>query len=137
MLLPRYPVFCIAKLTMYKFIFTIFLLFSQNSISQSEELFYARGAGTLSCGEYISYVSQKNISALNQVNQFVWGYLVSYQMRGSFNAAYQPITMGNIRIPDGKTIELFLQNYCNSNPLSNLLPALNRLIKESGGIVSN
>ena len=122
---------------MYKFIFTIFLLFSQNSISQSEELFYARGAGTLSCGEYISYVSQKNISALNQVNQFVWGYLVSYQMRGSFNAAYQPITMGNIRIPDGKTIELFLQNYCNSNLLSNLLPALNRLIKESGGIVSN
>lgn len=122
---------------MYKFIFTIFLLFSQNSISQSEELFYARGAGTLSCSQYISYVNQKNTGVLSQVNQFVWGYLVSYEMRGSFNATYQPITRGNIRIPDGKTIELFLQNYCNSNPLSILLPALNRLIKETGGVVSN
>lgn len=90
----------------------------------------------MSCGEYISAVELRNPNTLPQINQWVWGYLASYMMRGTFNAVYKETTKGDIRIPDGKTIELFLKNYCNRNPLSNLLPAVNQLIKESGGVIS-
>ncbi len=122
---------------MYKFAFAVLFLISQNSFSQSDGLFYARGAGTLSCGEYISAVEQRKSSVIAQVNQFAWGYLVGYMMRGSFSNTYQPTAKGDIRIPDGKTLELYLKNYCYSNPLSTVLPSLNVLIKELGGIVSN
>lgn len=90
----------------------------------------------MSCGEYISAVELRNPNTLAQINQWVWGYLASYMMRGTFNPVYKEPTRGDIRIPDGKTIELFLKNYCNRNPLSSLLPAANQLIKESGGVIS-
>ena len=120
-----------------KKIFTLlFLLYSIQSFSQDANgNIFVRGTGQLNCGEYISAVNMGNQTQMDLFNQWIWGYIVGYQMRGSFNSRYIHTTQGNINTPDKGTVELFMKKYCNDNPLGTVGSGANELIRQMGGQV--
>jgi hypothetical protein len=122
-----------------KKLFLVFgvIFFQVNVYAQSSDgLISVRGTGNISCGDYVTFEGNK--PQLDVVNQWVWGFMVAYQMRGQFGKKYTLPQSGNISsLPEAATIQLYLKKYCNDNPLSSVLNGSMHLIKDSGGLVAN
>lgn len=113
-------------------------ILSSNSYAQvAGGAISVRGSGQFSCGEFMKWSDIGNQSQLDIINQWVWGYLVAYQMRGAFSKTYSIPTSGNITSPDAGTVELYLKKYCSNNPLSNIHNGVIAMIKELGGNIAN
>ena len=84
----------------------------------------------------MKWVDIGNKGQLDIVNQWVWGFLAAYQMRGNFSKTFSIPKQGNISSPDSSTVELFIKKHCSNNPLSTISNASLSMVKEMGGIVS-
>lgn len=115
----------------------IFSLITSNSYAQlANGAISVRGSGQFTCGEYVKWSDIGNQGQLDVINQWVWGYLVAYQMRGAFSKTYSIPANGNITSPDAATVELYLKKYCSNNPLSNVHSGVIAMVKELGGIIA-
>lgn len=81
-----------------------------------------RGAGMVSCGEYVeTHQSGRSNAAFSQ---WAMGYISAYNQFG-----LQP----QVDIPDPSTIYLYADKFCKENPLSTFSGAIIAVIAESGG----
>lgn len=116
---------------------TLFLFLSSNSYAQfSDGSISVRGIGQSNCGEFMMWSETGNKFQTDIINQWIWGYLVGYQMRGAFNKTYSIPSSGNITSPTAETIQLYLRKYCSNNPLSSIHNGVLSMIKELGGNIA-
>jgi hypothetical protein len=101
----------------------------------SDEVPYSLiGTGELSCGQFIEYQRANNTGQMNLFVQWVWGYLVAYNHRGFFDVKVGH-AVSQVNYPDQPTVLLFLDQFCQQNPLSNVDDGTNALLKSLGGKV--
>ena len=112
------------------------MFISSSSFGQDSNGYIStRGTGQMNCGEYMGYVNIGNQGQIELFTQWIWGYMVSYQMRGSYGTRYLKTTQGNIMTPDKGTVELFMKKFCNDHPLGTIIEGTNELIRQSGGLI--
>ena len=91
------------------------------------------GGGTITCGNYMKYSDEKKSEQMEIIYQWVYGFLTSYQMRGSFGDKIVQSTQNNINPPDKPTIDLFMRKFCSENPLSSVFNGTIELTNKLGG----
>jgi hypothetical protein len=92
------------------------------------------GTGGMSCGKFIEYQRSNNTTQMNLFVQWVWGYLVAYNGRGFFDVKVGH-AVSQVNLPDEPTVLLFLEQFCQQNPLSNVANGTTALLKSLGGKV--
>lgn len=97
------------------------------------------GTGTFSCAKFAKYDAEPNNGGqMNLIIQWAWGFISAYNLRASFSATYQETDAPNPVSPmDAAGTLLFIRNYCQQNPSSNVANATLGLISTSGGIVTS
>ena len=87
------------------------------------------GAGTFSCGQFMQYKAENNPHQMDNIQQWVWGFMVAYDLRSNFRSNFKRTTEGNLStIPNGATVFLFLTTHCQQHPLDTVLDGTIALI---------
>jgi hypothetical protein len=83
------------------------------------------GSGAASCGTW-NADRQRNQTLSQQSQAWVLGFLTAYNL-------YKPST-GNVSIPtDTRKLMIWIDNYCDANPLKDIVDAAKALIDEFEG----
>ena len=103
----------------------LFIFVGSLSVSFSalaEEHFTVRGAGAMSCGKLIDYSSDPGLHDFSI--SWTQGFL------SGVNSLHSAVGNKTVRIPDDRTIGLYLTQYCGRNPLSRVVQAAEVLYME-------
>jgi hypothetical protein len=97
------------------------------------------GTGTFSCEKFTKYDTARNNSdQMGLIVQWAWGFISAYNLRAAFSEKYQENDAPHaISPPDATATLLFLREFCEKNPKSNVASATLSLIGTSGGIVTS
>jgi hypothetical protein len=97
------------------------------------------GTGTFSCQKFIQFDAAPNNSGqMGLIVQWAWGFISAYNLRAAFSASFQQDEAPNpVSPPNSAATLLFMRNFCQKNPQSNLTSATLELIGTSGGIVTS
>jgi hypothetical protein len=97
------------------------------------------GTGTFSCAKFTQYDTAPNNSGqMNLIVQWAWGFMSAYNLRAAFSEKFQDNDApSSISPPDATATLMFLREFCQKNPKSNVTSATLSLIGRSGGIVTS
>lgn len=97
------------------------------------------GTGTFSCERFTEHDAARNNSAqMNLIVQWAWGFMSAYNLRAAFSEKFQESEAPSpISPPDATSTLLFIREYCQKNPRSNVTSATLGLIGRSGGVVTS
>jgi len=105
-------------------------------VDTQPSLAHVIGAGNFSCGKFMQYKAENDANQMNIIQQWVWGFMVAYDMRSNFRHKFTRTIEGNLStMPDGPTVFLFLATHCQQHPLDTVLDGTIALIKQMGGQV--
>lgn len=112
---------------------TILLFWSSLSIAKDTRpaIAYAIGTGTLSCGKLVSAERNHDEPQQELFVQWVWGFLVAYNMRSNFGKEWHRVSA--ISPPDYDSVLLYLGKYCAKYPLDSVMDATMSMIRDLGG----
>ena len=100
----------------------LLLLLAFPALSAAQEKYEISGAGTVSCGKFLE--NQKSTILNNMQISWAQGFLSGMNLAGSGSAEEMVV------LPDSESINLYLVNYCNANPLESAAIGTVRLFKE-------
>jgi hypothetical protein len=97
------------------------------------------GTGTFSCAKFTKYdTTPNNTDQMNLVVQWAWGFMSAYNLRAAFSDKFQENEApSSISPPDATATLLFIREFCQKNPRSNVTSATLGLIGKSGGVVTS
>jgi hypothetical protein len=97
------------------------------------------GTGTFSCEKFAKYDGAPNSAAqMGLVVQWAWGFITAYNFRAAFAATFQNEDAPNpVTPPDAASLLLFIRQYCEKAPQSNVATATLDLIGSLGGVVTS
>jgi hypothetical protein len=124
----------------YCAIATLLVLLPTSAIADDKTQTVATiGTGTFSCAKFIKYdTARKNSDQMNLIVQWAWGFISAYNLRAAFSSTFQENEAPNsVSPPDSASTLLFIRNFCQKNPQSNVASATLDLIGESGGVVTS
>jgi len=121
-----------------RYIIIVLLVISWATVSHAEQsldtepdITMVIGAGTFSCGKFMEYQKENNKVQQHLTVQWVWGFLIAYNFRSNFNSEYQQTSQ--IIIPDKPTVLLYMETYCQKNPIKKVLDGTFSLINTLNG----
>lgn len=84
-----------------------------------------RGLGASSCGQYLEMRAEGSKMQNAVLVSWIWGYMAGFNTE-----VRQPTTR---ETPDEASTLVYIDRYCRSQPLENVLTAVRALIVELGG----
>jgi hypothetical protein len=106
--------------------------FTPESTAQATKWITVRGAGAMSCGQYIEYEKNSASDETNPIVQWTWGFLAAYNGRGLFNNDKGHLVT-QVETPDAPSVLLYISQHCKAYPLTRVGEAVDALIHTSGG----
>lgn len=99
------------------------LLLAIIQVEAKEDVQVISGAGTMSCGKYVSLSTDKDLA--NIFETWAQGFLsgINFAEHGHNGNRWKAL-------PDADTIKLYLDKYCKDNPLGHPYEGLVQLIAE-------
>ena len=117
-------------------IFTSTIAAPKQPVDTAPDLVMVTGVGQLSCGEFLEHKASGNSMQMFLYQQWIYGFMVAYNMRSNFAKTWRRLTSGNLSgMPDGPTILLFVESHCRAHPLDKVLDSTFALIADMGGEV--
>jgi hypothetical protein len=115
----------------------LIILFPINSWSQVNRYVEIKGMGGQTCGQYASH--RRSAPGLLQqlYSQWAQGVISGYNLGIPQSGLDDGAPKLSIRVPDEATINLFLDNYCRSQPLNNITQGVATLITDLGGSIGS
>lgn len=100
----------------------LFTLIFLPTVVSSQPEFVVSGTGSISCGKFV----ESEGGELTKIHQTAWaqGFL------SGMNMADAQAGKGTILIPDPDSIQVYLRNFCNDNPLERVFHGLIELYNE-------
>jgi len=92
------------------------------------------GIGLNSCGQFVEHYKQNNPPQMYLYEQWAWGFLSAYNVRGNFGTQWHRVT--KIQMPDAPSLLLYFETYCHKHPTYNVMDATIALINEQNGSVT-
>jgi hypothetical protein len=98
-----------------------------------------KGTGTFSCAKFTKLdTAPNNSDQMNLIVEWAWGFMSAYNLRAAFSEKFQQNEApSSISLPDATAVLLFIREFCQKNPQSNVANATMGLVGRSGGIVSS
>jgi hypothetical protein len=85
-------------------------------------------SGEISCGQFIEGQRANNIALNNLLVVWVWRFLIDYDHPGFFDMKVGHAS-DQVDLPDQAAVLLFLEHFCEHNPLSNVYNGTLALLK--------
>jgi hypothetical protein len=102
----------------------VFIALSVPSLSAAQSTGHAlSGAGTISCGQYLEFSSEKELSKM--VGTWTQGFLSGMNLAGASSA-----NRSFVILPDSPSIKVYLDKYCREHPLESPVKGAIQLFME-------
>lgn len=107
-------------------LFSFAIFYSGASATDANDMYIAKGIGTVSCGTWINYVNTRETNNETLIEQWILGYVTSYNL---YMWKYSKDIADET---DADGLLLWTKGYCFVHPLDTVVTAVDRLITELG-----
>ncbi len=116
------------KVILMVLIYSLTMSNSAISAKNDDDIYIVYGIAELSCGEYLRDRQKDNNSytggTAHQAHSFFYGFLTGYNLA--------PASSQSTLVVRGESVVAYLDNFCRTKPLKNLLDGYGCLIQSNG-----